>query len=187
MLARGFPGVQPSAGDALVARGRSTERVRMRAVERHLQRTDSPVLDIDVGFAADGSNPVVVEVEAANTQVQHRRSLVYFDVRREHSRRGLRGAGGDGTIVDCCAGEAADGEFPCDRAPDDAGAHDDNPSPCHVRTLAEIAESAEVLQVFFGLALRTLGEAVRDRRCKPYSNDVRVTSISRAWDAARCH
>ena len=117
-------GLEPLGRDA---GGRlALQRRRLPGIERDLERADPAVLDVNARLAPHVADPIVVQIEAAKTEVEERAAGMGFDVWREHPGRRLRGAAGDRAIVDDRAVDAAHRQAARDRAADDAGADDED-------------------------------------------------------------
>ncbi len=101
---------------------------RVIRIERDLQRANPAVLDVESALVPDLRDPLVVEAEASNAQVEERSSIVSLDVGRQHACRCLRCAPAGWTGIDDRRNEPARRQFASDRASDDARADDYNVS-----------------------------------------------------------
>src|SRR6185369_10723170 len=115
---------EPRRAGGRLRRGRPLQTGRAVRVERDFERAGSTVLDVDTRLAAHGVDPRVVELEAADREIEERPALVRLDVRRQHPRRRPRRAAADRPIVYHGARDAPHRELARDRGADDPGADD---------------------------------------------------------------
>ena len=103
-------------------------------VERDFERAGAPVRDGDPPLAAaTPRDELVVQLEAADGELEQRTAFVRLDVRRQHAGRRLRRAHAGRPIVDDLDRRAAPRQLVRDRAADDAGADDNDVArSCHV-------------------------------------------------------
>ncbi len=119
-------GVQPFEPRRRRGCGAGPQKARGGLVGRDLQRTAAPVVDQGAGLGGGAADEVVVEIEAAQRQLEERTAFVRFDVRREHSGRRLRRSARDRARVEQPNLRAAPRKLARDRATNDAGTHDDD-------------------------------------------------------------
>ena len=102
------------------------QRAQLGLVGRDIDRAGAAIRNRRAAVGGHALDEPIVEREAADGEVEQRAALARLDIGRQHAGRCLRRAHPDRPLVDDLDGGAAARQLVRHRAPDDAGADDDD-------------------------------------------------------------